>query len=167
MTFVKIYQLPQGANQMTIILDQYAMPETGTFEIHRVVNIQISAKQAQRKVDTWLLNEVSTMMGAEAPTLVIGARTVWRVPCRFTAPSVGRVGTVGEVDVDAQTGEMYNVRDAKAAIIRCARVLAKKLPPFRVREVPPEYLATNVPPAPLLIINEDGYVVPSPSADIA
>src|SRR5207244_1869425 len=137
-------------------------PEQGTFEIHQTVHITVTARQAQRKVDTWLLTEVSYMMGAEAPTLVIGERTVWRVPCRFTAPGVGRVGTVGEVDVDAQTGEMYNVRNAKAGIIRCARGLAKKLPPFRVRNVPPEYLATNVPPGPLLMINEDGYVVPSP-----
>ncbi len=150
---------------MTIILEQYPIPETGSFEIHQTIDLQVSAKQAQRKVDTWLMNEVSYMMGAEAPTLVIGERTVWRVPAYFSSPGSGRVGTVGQVDVDAQTGELYNVRNAKAGIIRCARGLAKKLPPFRVREVPPEYLATNVPRAPLLMINEDGYVVPAPSAD--
>ena len=131
---------------MTIILEQSTIPETGTFEIHKTVNIQVSAKQAQRKVDTWLLNEVSYMMGAEEPTLVIGERTVWRVPCRFTAPHVGRVGKVGDVDIDAETGEIYNIRKAKAAILCCARGLAKNLPPFRVREVPEEYLAQNLQP---------------------
>ena len=55
---------------MTIILDQYTIPEKGSFEIRQTVDIAFTAKQAQRKVDTWLLNEVSTMMGTEAPTLV-------------------------------------------------------------------------------------------------
>ncbi len=150
---------------MTIILDQYTIPEKGSFEIRQTVDITFTAKQAQRKVDTWLLNEVSMMMGAEAPTLVVGARTVWRVPCRFSAPHVGRVGTVGEVDVDTKTGEMYNVSEAKTAIIGRAQALAEKLPPFKVREVPPQYLATDVPAAPLLMIDDNGYVVPKPTPE--
>jgi len=150
---------------MTIILDQYTIPEKGSFEIRQTVDITFTAKQAQRKVDTWLLNEVSMMMGAEAPTLVVGARTVWRVPCRFSAPHVGRVGTVGEVDVDTKTGEMYNVSEAKTAIIGRAQALAEKLPPFKVREVPPQYLATDVPAAPLLMIDDNGYVVPKPTTE--
>ncbi len=150
---------------MTIILDQYTIPEQGSFEIRQTVDITFTAKQAQRKVDTWLLNEVSTMMGAETPTLVVGVRTVWRVPCRFSAPHVGRVGTVGEVDVDTKTGEMYNVSEAKTAIIGRAQALAEKLPPFKVREVPPQYLATDVPAAPLLMIDDNGYVVPKPTTE--
>ena len=150
---------------MTIILDQYTIPEQGSFEIRQTVDITFTAKQAQRKVDTWLLNEVSMMMGAEAPTLVVSARTVWRVPCRFSAPHVGRVGTVGEVDVDTKTGEMYNVSEAKTAIIGRAQALAEKLPPFKVREVPPQYLATDVPAAPLLMIDDNGYVVPKPTPE--
>lgn len=144
---------------MTIILDQYVIPETGSFEIHQTVNLTVTAKQAQRKVDTWLLNEVSMMMGAETPTLVIGQRTYWRVPARFTAPHVGRVGTVGEVAVDAQTGDIECPQETKAAILRTAKVLAKKLPPFRVRPTPPEYLAKDL--APTLIIREDGQVISS------
>lgn len=131
---------------MTIILDQYTMPETGTFEIHQTVNIQISAKQAQRQVDSWLLNEVSSMMGAEPPILVIGERTVWRVPCRLTAPSVGRVGKVGEVDVDAQTGELSNIHETKTAILGCARTLAEKLSPFKAHETPDQYVAKHLQP---------------------
>ena len=150
---------------MTIILDQYTIPEKGSFEIRQTVDITFTAKQAQRKVDTWLLNEVSMMMGAEAPTLVVGARTVWRVPCRFTAPHVGRVGTVGEIDVDAKTGELYDSLAKKESIIDCAKKLAEKLPPFKIREVPLQYLANNVPSAPLLMIDDDGYVVPKPTAE--
>ncbi len=141
---------------MTIILTQYTMPETGTFEIHQAVNIQVSAKEAQRQVDSWLLNEVSSMMGAEPPTLVIGARTVWRVPCYYSAPGAGRVGTVGELDVDVQTGEMDNPTEAKVAILLCAKRLAKKLPPFQPKIAPPEYVAKNGPPVPRLQIKADG-----------
>ncbi len=35
---------------MTIILDQYPIPETGSFAIRQTVDLQISAKHAQRKV---------------------------------------------------------------------------------------------------------------------
>ena len=146
---------------MTIILDHYAIPETGSFEIRQTVNLAISSKQAQRKVDTWLLLEVSMMMGAETPTLLLGERSIWRVPVRFTAPHVGRVGTAGEVEIDAQSGEIYNPITAKTTLLRTAKTLAKKLPPFRVRPTPPEYLAKNFPIAPQLTIREDGEVVVS------
>jgi hypothetical protein len=131
---------------MTIILEHYPIPDSGSFEIRKTVQITISATQARRKVDEWLLLEVSMMMGADPPTLVVGERIVWRVPARFTAPHVGRLGTVGEVDVDAQTGDLHDLAAAKEASLSCAKKLAKTLPPFRVKETPPEYLATHLPP---------------------
>jgi hypothetical protein len=131
---------------MTIILDQYIVPEQGTFEIRQTVIITITAEQARRQVGRWLLNEVSMMMGAEAPTLVVGERTVWRVPVRFTAPHVGRVGTVGALDVDTQTGELYDTTAVKQSILHCAKLLAEKLPPFLVREISSEYLAKDLQP---------------------
>lgn len=59
---------------------------------------------------------------------------------------MGRVGTVGEVDVDAKTGELYDSLAKKESIIDCAKKLAKKLPPFKIREVPDEYMAKNLQP---------------------
>ncbi len=51
---------------MTIILDQYTIPEQGSFEIRQTVDITFTAKQAQRKVDPWQLNNVPS-----APLLMI------------------------------------------------------------------------------------------------
>ena len=42
----------------------------------------------------------------DTPTLVIAERAVWRVPVLLTSPSRGVIGTVGSVDVDAQSGEL-------------------------------------------------------------
>jgi hypothetical protein len=134
------------SKRMPILLEDYPIPDSGAFEIRTTVQVNVTAEQARRKVDTWLLLEVSMMMGAESPTLVVGERTLWRVPARFTAPHVGRVGTVGQVDVDAGSGELYDLAAAKEAILCRAKELAKTLPPFRVKETPPEYLATHLQP---------------------
>jgi len=77
---------------MTIILDHYPLLEKGTFEIRQMVTVHISAEEARRKVARWLRREVSHMLGADMPTLVISQRTVWRVPAHFSAPQAGVVG---------------------------------------------------------------------------
>jgi hypothetical protein len=143
---------------MTIILNQYTLPEKGKVDlkVDRSFEIKITAEEARRQVDRWLLNEVSCLIGAEAPTLIIGERVAWRVPARIGFPDVGRVGIVGTVEVDVETGEMDNTSECKAAIERRAEELATQLPPYRPRsEVPEAYLAKNVPPAPRLDLPDD------------
>jgi len=143
---------------MTIILDSYTIPEKGVVEINlnRSFEIKITAEEARRQVNRWLLNEVSYLMSADAPTLVIGEHVVWRVPAWITFPDVGRAGVVGLVEVDVTTGLMNNTPECKAEIERCAEKVAAHLPPYQpIREVPTEYLAKDVPPAPTLILHED------------
>ena len=131
---------------MTIILDRYNPPERGTFQIRESVTINISADEARRKVDNWLLNEVSYMVGADEPDLIIGIRTIWRVPAYFSAPQVGRVDTVGFVEVDVLTGEMISTAMCKVEIEKHAKDLATNLPPYQPRDAPAEDLAENVQP---------------------
>jgi hypothetical protein len=123
------------------------------------VRISVSAEQARRQVDSWLLNEVSYMMGADAPALVVGERTVWRVPTYFSAPGAGRAGATGTVDVDVETGAFYNTVDAKTVIVRNAKTLAKKLSPVQIKEPPAAYVAKDVPRAPVLQVKEDGELI--------
>jgi hypothetical protein len=151
---------------MTIILEQHAIPETGTFEIRQTVNISVSAEQARRQVDSWLLNEVSYMIGAEAPTLVVGERAVWRVPTYFSAPGAGRVGAAGTVDVDTQTGEFYKPSEAKRNILRNVKALAKKLPLGQLNEPSSAYVAENTPRIPILQVREDGELVEVSSTNV-
>ncbi len=153
----------------TITIDQCNVPEKGLveFQINRSFEINTTAEEARRKVNRWLINEVSLMLGADSPTLVIGEQVVWRVPVWIGFPHIGRAGTVGTVDVDVQTGAMNATLERKAELERCAEALAARLPAYQPREaLPTQYLAKDVPPAPQLTIGEDGYVrlIPQPVA---
>lgn len=142
-----------------IILEPYTIPEKGKveFNLNCSFEIKITAEEARRKVNRWLLNEVSYLIGAEAPTLVLGPQVVWRVPAWLGFPHTGRVGVVGTVDVDVSTGIMNNTSECKAEIEYQANELAARQPPYRPKaEVPEQYLAKNVLPAPKLQINDDG-----------
>jgi len=71
-------------------------------------DVQVSAYVARRTVNVLALERISNLMLAGDPELVQrpGGRLAWRVPINLTAPSHGRIGTVGELDVDAQHGEV-------------------------------------------------------------
>jgi len=144
---------------MTIILDLYPIPEKGIFELNlsRSFNIRMTAEEARRQVNRWLLNEVSYLMGADLPSLVVGERVVWRVPVWISFPGLGKVGTVGTVDVDVETGEMNNLAGRKAEIERSLEELKPHLPLDKLQErhAPPEYVAKNVPPIPKIYLPED------------
>jgi hypothetical protein len=119
----------------------------------------VTAEEARRKVNRWLINEVSYMIGAEVPTLVIGEQVVWRVPAWIGFPHTGRAGTVGTIDVDVQSGAMDNTPERKAEIERRAETIAAHMPPYQPNNpLPAQYLAKNLPPAPKLTVSEDGCV---------
>ena len=67
---------------------------------------EIDAESARRKVTGWLVSDVGNLLIGDTPALMIADRAVWRVPVLLTSPSRGVIGTVGSVDVDAQTGEI-------------------------------------------------------------
>ncbi len=136
---------------MNVMLDNYTLPQTGQVAVNVNVafEIQIAAETAQRKVSAWLLNEVSYLIGAESPLLVLGERPVWRVPARIGFPSIGRVGVIGNVDVDVETGEMLELSGRKAKMLRyLEEEVRPNLPQGRnpVHELPPDYIAKLDPP---------------------
>ena len=146
---------------MTILLDPYVIPKKGKVElkVDRSFEIKITAEEAQRQVNRWLLNEVSYLIGADPPTLVVSEQIVWRVPAWIGFPHMGRVGVVGMVDVDVTTGVMNNSPECKAEIERRAEELAARQPPYQPKgEVPEEFLPKHIPPAPKLTITEDGQL---------
>ncbi|MCX6048253.1 MAG: hypothetical protein NT075_24390 [Chloroflexi bacterium] len=128
-------------------------------KINRSFEIKVTAEEARRKVNLWLMNEVSSLIGAEAPTLVIGEQVVWRVPAWIGFPHTGRADTVGTIDVDVQTGVMDNTPERQVEIERCAQAVAARMPRYQPRQaMPNQYLAKNVPSAPKLTLDEDGAV---------
>ena len=142
---------------MTITVDPYTIPTKGKVDIHveRSFEIKITAEEAQKQVNRWLLNEVSYLMHSLPPTLVIGEQqVVWRVPASFSAPDVGQVGLIGTIDVDVETGDMSNTDEQQTALIQRAEELAARLPPYQPKQnIPTEYLAKKVPPSPSVTIN--------------
>lgn len=134
---------------MTILLEQYTLPEQGTvqLDVHRTFEINVTAEQARRQVNRWLFTEVSCVMGARTPWLVVGEQVVWRVPAVLTASHVGVVGGVGEIDVDVQTGAMDMALERINELQEKASELGKRMPPYPgPREVPAEYIAKDYRP---------------------
>jgi post-segregation antitoxin (ccd killing protein) len=129
-----------GQNKMntSILLDDIDLPETGLAEIQvsRSFTIGISAEQARRAVNRWLLMEVSMSFVAETPTLALAASAVWRVPIAYTASHVGRVGLAGTINVDVTTAKIDDSAELRECLFDKARKMASKLPPFRPRELP-------------------------------
>lgn len=69
-------------------------------------HVQVTAAYARRKVNRLMLDRVSYLLLADEPTLIHADRWYWRVPVDLTFPSCGRVGRVGEIDLDATSGEI-------------------------------------------------------------
>lgn len=149
---------------MTLILDNITIPERGTLEIKvdRTVEINVTAEQARKKVDHWLMDQVSFMIGAKEPSLVIlGEKTVWRVPAWISFIQGRWEGLIGIVDVDVLTGEMLDLEKRRLAIVEYLETEVKpKLTPYQpqTHEVPPEYIASDVPRGKKLVIAENGQI---------
>ncbi len=86
-----------------------ALPKTGRLEVDIKVtaDVNISAYAAQQKVNGFVLSEISYMMHAGDPTLVVAERISWRVPVILSLTSRGDIGEVGAIDVDVETGQFH------------------------------------------------------------
>ena len=93
---------------MSVLTDSLTLPRTGRLQmdIHLSADVNVGAATAKRRVNAFLATHVGNLLLADEPVLVLADRIVWRVPVDLTAPSMGRLGRVGEVDVDAQSGEL-------------------------------------------------------------
>ena len=92
----------------TITLVGEGIQDTRELDIHIsvVAALRVDAGTARRRVTAWLVSEVGNMLIGGTPQLVISKRTIWQVPVILTSSSVGTVGQVGTVEVDAESGEM-------------------------------------------------------------
>jgi hypothetical protein len=147
---------------MTIIIDSYVIPEKGKVELNvqRSFEIKITAEEARRQVNRWLHDNVTMLIRAEAPALVVSEQIVWRVPAVFCVPDLGRVGVVGTVEVDVDAGTMAIPPDLGTELERKAEELAERLPPYQPKgPVPEKYRPRHIPPAPTIVLDEDGFPV--------
>lgn len=111
---------------IAVLLDACTLPHKGPVDLNvkRKFTINIPAEEAQHQVHHWLVDEISCNIGADVPTLVIDTsaneRPVWRVPAYLSFARFGRVGAVGLVDVDVETGMILNRLQCKMLIERTA-----------------------------------------------
>jgi len=87
----------------------------------------ISAAVARQKVNVLMLGRVGNLLMAGEPVLTRAGSGgwVWRTPVDLTLPSRGRVGRVGELDVDAALGQVYYTDDILAEFEKKADFLAE------------------------------------------
>lgn len=79
------------------------------FRVGPCLQVQISAFVARQKVNVLMLEQVSNLLLAGEPILeqAPDGNWVWRVPVDLTLSTRGRIGCVGEVDVDVRYGEVH------------------------------------------------------------
>jgi hypothetical protein len=103
-----------------------SLPQAG----HLQVNIQLQADvnysryAARRKVSRFVGDEISYLLRGGEPILALTERICWRVPVVLTLPPKGSVGTVGAIDVDVETGQLYTTPQQISEISRHAEALA-------------------------------------------
>ena len=88
---------------------QNVLPQLASAQVNVSVNVtatlNITAYTAKRKVNALVLNRVGTGLFGDAPSLVVTDKSIyWRVPVFVSTAARGRLGQVGQIDVDAQTG---------------------------------------------------------------
>src|ERR1041385_7217595 len=105
---------PQGANL--------------AIDIHLTAQANITPFVASQKVTRFVVTEVSTQLLADTPELVVGERLCWSVPVMLTSPSRGVLGKVGDIAVDATTGELLVDDDAVRRMTEDAHRLAERSP---------------------------------------
>ena len=122
---------PTVARDFVAWLDEYL------HEAQLAPRVQISAFVARQKVNVLVLERVSNLLLAGEPRLVQQAgepfdraqdrRWVWRVPVDLTFPSHGRVGCVGELDVDTRYGQVCYTDALLTQMADRARHLAEEV----------------------------------------
>jgi hypothetical protein len=93
---------------MTVHLPGITPPQGATLAIRIELTAQVNITPfvARQKVTGFVNLEISDRMRGGQPELVVGDRLCWSVPVVLTSPNRGVVGKVGDILVDATTGEL-------------------------------------------------------------
>lgn len=92
-----------------IMVETIAPPEQGTLNLTFNVraNIQITAQKAQQLVNTFVRRNITELLQAEPPDLVLRTEgTYWRVPLTLSSAVPKQIGLVGVIDVEVEHGTL-------------------------------------------------------------
>ncbi len=76
------------------------------FHIEVSADFNISAEVARQKANRFLIMNLGDQLSAGEPELVVGDRLFWRMSVNLTLSRQGYLGKVGDIQVDAQTGDL-------------------------------------------------------------
>jgi hypothetical protein len=82
---------------------------TGSRVVLRIevsTDFNISADIARQRANRFLIMNLGDQLSAGSPELVVGERLFWRMPVNLTLSQGGNLGRVGDIQVDAQTGDV-------------------------------------------------------------
>lgn len=104
------------------------LPTESTLDINiRVTQpLNITSYSARQRVTQYVMQELSTQLGADTPELTVGERVYWSVPVVFTLPGKGVLGRVGTLRIDAGTGELLTDPHIEQEMMRHAEQLAQR-----------------------------------------
>jgi hypothetical protein len=115
---------------MSVSIQGMQVPEGATLDIRISLSARanITAFVARQKVTQFVIQEISSQLGGGAPDLMVGERLCWSVPVLLTSPAKGIIGRVGEIQVDATTGEILADAATVEGIAANAERLAQRSP---------------------------------------
>ena len=113
---------------MAVNLQGRTIPEGAKLDFHIEMTAQanITAFVARQKVTRFVVMEISSQMRGGVPDLNVGEQLTWSVPVELTSPAHGVVGRVGEIRVDATTGELLTDSDTLRGIADNAKRLVER-----------------------------------------
>jgi hypothetical protein len=96
-------------------------------DIRIQADLNVSAFVARQKVTGYVVDNISDHMAGDDPTLVVdGDRFLWRVPVQLAVLPRGRLGQVGTIDVDAQSGQLLITNRLTEDVRRNAQALVER-----------------------------------------
>ena len=90
--------------------------------------IVVGSLAARQKVNRFVVSQIGNLCSAGEPELLVADSFLWRVPVLLTNPASGELGQVGEITVDAQTGEIHADEATITSIQQNARTLVAGSP---------------------------------------
>lgn len=101
---IALTQPAQGSAHPFVSLDKDSLQ----LDVKFSVTLGITAEQAKRKLTRFLMDEVSLLIHPYGPLLVVVNQNAifWRFPLIFSMGLRGKLGQVGEIDVDARSGDL-------------------------------------------------------------
>ncbi len=111
-------------------LPSLSLPTESTLDLTiRVTQpLNVTSFTARQRVTQYVMQELSTQLGGDAPELTVAERVYWSVPVVFTLPGRGVVGRVGTLRVDAATGELLTDPQTEQEMMAHAERLAQRAP---------------------------------------